>query len=219
MLWRIATLTACCCGLYPMFFGQLFSKQIMCYFTTQSNILIAVLFAVLAVGTAVRLFKGKKDLGVFNVTEWIQTGIVFLIQITFLVFAFMLSGTVFSMSEGEMNSFGQSIGNILLHYVVPLMALADWVLFAPHGKLGCRHAALWLTYPAAYVIFAFVRAEIGNPFFDGSRFPYFFMDADVLGWNLLWICPAFFAGYFLLGGLFVIADRAIAKKLAARQAA
>ena len=208
LVWRALTLAACCWGLYPMFFGGApFTGHSLCYFTTQSNLLIAALFAVLLVGTLLQLIKSGPHGEAFGIRPWLQLGIVFFIQITFLVFAFVLSGTLFSMGSGI------GFSNFLLHYAVPLMALADWALFMPHGRVSFRHAAFWLAYPAAYVVFSFIRAGLGQPFFDGSRFPYFFMDADVLGWNLLWICPLFFAGFFALGCLIVAADKWIASLL------
>lgn len=206
LIWRAATAALCLWGLYPMFFGQTFSKMSLSYFTTQSNLLIAALFLVLAAGTAAQLISSGASGVPFHIAPWLQLGVVFFIQITFLVYAFMLSGGTFSMG-GEM-----ALSTILLHYAVPIMALIDFVLFLPHGRVSYKHAALWLVYPAAYVGFCFIRAELGPPFWDGSRFPYFFMDADKLGLNLLWIAPLFFAGYFALGCLLVRADRLLARK-------
>lgn len=205
LIWRSLTVAACAAGLYPMFFGAAFSAQSLCYFTTQSNIFIGILFIALTAGTLAQLIKNGSRGEVFHIAPWFQLAIVFFIQITFLVFAFLLSGSMFSMG------YEIGISNILLHYLVPLMALADWILFMPHGLVKFRHAAFWLVYPAAYVAFAFIRAELGAPFYGGSRFPYFFMDADVLGLNLLWICPLFFLMFFLLGCLIIFVDKLIQK--------
>lgn len=206
LIWRCLIVVICCYGLYPMFFGAPFSGQILCYFTTQSNLLVAGMFLVLAIGTLQQLRKSGARGQVYSLWPPLQLAVVFFIQITFLVFAFVLSRTMFSMGRGI------GLSNLLLHYVVPIMALIDWVLFMPHGAVNYRHAALWLAYPAAYMAFSFIRAELGQPFYNGSRYPYFFMDFDLQGWNLLWICPLFFAGFFLLGCLVVYFDRALAKR-------
>lgn len=205
LLWRGLTLAACCCGLYPMFFGAPFSRLMLCYFTTQSNILVAILFAILAAGSLIQLLGEGRRGPVYHIRPGLQLAVVFFIQITFLVYASMLSTSLFSMGRG------MGIANILLHYGTPLLALGDWLLFMPHGQVKYKHAGLWLVYPAAYLAFAFIRAELGPPFFDGSRYPYFFMDADALGWNLLWIGPLFFLGYLDLGCLLVWIDKAIAR--------
>ena len=206
LVWRCLILAACGGGLGPMFFGPSFSGLTLSYFTTQSNLLVAALFLVLTVGTARQLVRGGRRGGAFSLPMPVQLAVVFFIQITFLVFAGFLSGGTFSMGSV------MAISNLLLHYVVPLMALADWLFFQPHGLVGWKHAACWLCYPAAYVAFAFIRATLGPVFYNGSRFPYYFMDADILGLNLLWICPLFFLGFFGLACVIVAADRALGRR-------
>lgn len=206
LIWRIVIFAGCVWGLIPMFFGKAASAKSLCYFTIQSNIIILVLFAVLAAGTLSELIKSGAHGEVYGIKPGLQLWGIFTVQITFSVYAVLLSGSMFKMGQGI------AITNLLLHYVVPIMALLDWVLFMPHGRVPYKDAALWLIYPAAYVVFSFIRADLGTPFADGSRFPYFFMDMDKLGWNLLWICPLFFAVYFLLGAIIVTADKLIGKK-------
>lgn len=210
LIWRLLIVAACCAGLYSIFFGKPFSARSLCYFTTQSNIFVALLALVLLAGTLSQIKRTGRRGEVYHIAPWVQLGITFFVQITFLVYAAMLSSYTFSMG------FEMAVSNILLHYVVPIMALADWLIFMPHGRVNYRHAALWLIYPAAYVVFCFIRAELGPPFFDGARFPYFFMDADKLGLNLLWIAPAFFAAYFGLGCFLVWIDKHIAKLIKKR---
>lgn len=122
LIWRCLIVVICCYGLYPMFFGAPFSGQILCYFTTQSNLLVAGMFLVLAIGTLQQLRKSGARGQVYSLWPPLQLAVVFFIQITFLVFAFVLSRTMFSMGRGI------GLSNLLLHYVVPIMALIDWVL-------------------------------------------------------------------------------------------
>ncbi len=206
LIWRLLIVVAGIFGLVPML-SSAKSAQILCYFTMQSNIFVVALFGLLAFLTLKQIIKDGKHGEICHIPTWLQLAIIYFIQITFIVYATMLSNTIFSMASA------MAFANILLHYIVPIMALVDWLLFMPHGTVKIKHAACWLTYPACYVVFAFIRAPLGKPFGDGSRYPYFFMDYDKLGLNIIWVCAIFFLGFFLLGGLLVVIDKAIYKKL------
>jgi hypothetical protein len=208
VIWRSLTATAGILGVglmlstaQPGRAGNLFY-----YFTTQSNILVVLLFLVLAAGSLREMIQEGPRGTAYHVLPSFQLGIVFYITITFLVFATLLSGTIFSMGGTA------TLSMILTHYVVPLMALADWLLFLPHGETKYPAAFAWLSYPLAYLAFSLLRAWIGHPSFDhGSRYPYFFIDADKLGWgNMAWIIPAFTAGFFLLGLGMIFLDTRLA---------
>jgi hypothetical protein len=178
------------------------------YFTTQSNIFVVLLFLALAAGSLRSMIREGSKGVIYHVPPSFQLAIVFYITTTFLVFATLLSGTIFSMGDTA------AISMILTHFVVPIMALADWVLFLPHGETRYRAAFAWLSYPLAYLCFSLLRAEFGHPSFDyGSKYPYFFIDADKLGWgNMVWILPAFTAGFFLLGLGIIFIDKRLAIK-------
>jgi hypothetical protein len=178
------------------------------YFTTQSNILVVLLFLALAAGSLRTMIQEGNRGAVYHVLPSFQLAIVFYITITFLVFATLLSGTIFSMGNTT------AISMILTHFVVPIMALTDWVLFLPHGETKRRAAFAWLSYPLAYLCFSLLRAEFGHPSFDqGSEYPYFFIDADKLGWgNMAWVIPAFMAGFFLLGLGMIFLDKRLARE-------
>lgn len=62
-------------------------------------------------------------------------GNTFIILITFLVYATLLYEYTFSAGY-EWEGIKFSIGNILLHYFVPLLTLADYLLFCKKGKLS-----------------------------------------------------------------------------------
>lgn len=209
-IWRFLTAAMGILGL-----GMLFattrpgrSAPLLYYFTTQSNILVTILFVILAASSLGTAGSRGKTKPAFQVPPALHLAIVFYITITFLVFALLLSGYLFSMGRAS------AISMVLTHYVVPLMAIADWIFFLPHGKVGYRAAFAWLGYPLAYFGFSLLRARFGHPSFDhGSRYPYFFIDVDKLGWNaMLWIIPAFTAGFFLLGLGMIGLDRRLARK-------
>lgn len=153
-------------------------------FTTQSNILCALYFTV----AAVRLWLGHDRTSIPFAPAW--KGIATMaVTITFLVAWLVLHMPI---------SFESAAGASLLglHVVVPLMAIVDWFIFDPVGRLSWRDPLIWLIAPAAYLVeFVVVIASggslgggtgavgemAGGGFGQASRAPYPFLDFDSLG--------------------------------------
>jgi hypothetical protein len=79
------------------------------------------------------------------------------------------------------HSMGYTVANLLLHVVVPALALCDWVLVgrgeAPvAARLSWWQPVAWLVFPAAYLALALL--VLNNA---GRRAPYFFLDPDSVG--------------------------------------
>ncbi|MEW5809936.1 MAG: Pr6Pr family membrane protein [Actinomycetota bacterium] len=78
-------------------------------------------------------------------------------------------------------SMGYTVANLLLHGVVPALALCDWVLVGRRATpvsatLAWWHPVAWLAFPAAYLALALlVLNDLGR------RAPYFFLDTDSVG--------------------------------------
>lgn len=75
---------------------------------------------------------------------------------------------------------------ICLHYVVPIMTLLDWLLFDPKGSMKKTDPLIWPLSMIVYFIFVMVMVYVfgvsmGSTLNIGSRFPYPFIDVDVLG--------------------------------------
>ncbi len=70
----------------------------------------------------------------------------------------------------------QWVADNLLHYAVPVAALAHWLWFPPETRLPKHAPLLWALYPVAYLAYALVRGEwIG-------AYPYPFIDVPALGY-------------------------------------
>ncbi len=93
-----------------------------------------------------------------------------------------------------------TLSDVLVHYITPLMALADWLLFDPKGRYRWFHPFAWLSLPLAYQLFAVIRAPfITAPTPSGSRYPYLFIDIDALGWGVVLWPLGMAAGLVALG--------------------
>ena len=80
--------------------------------------------------------------------------------------------------------FGASFGNLCVHYLTPLLVVAQWLLLADKSSLGWRSALWWLTLPLAYFAFAMLRGRSGKPIGHTHLvYPYPFLDLPRLGWR------------------------------------
>ena len=192
------------------------ASLMLSYFTMQTNIFTTAAFIVLTVMTAVQLKERGVRGEVAHLGVSLQLALTFFITITFVVYWAMLSWQNFDMGGGDPTRAALvSAANYMVHGVVPLLAIADWILFLPHGRLRAKDAALWLIYPIAYAVFIFIRAEVGAPFYGTTRYPYPFIDVDILGGWVALIVIAMAVAFYALGRLFVFLDGKLAVKTAA----
>ncbi|MEU9124967.1 Pr6Pr family membrane protein [Streptomyces sp. NPDC048506] len=147
--------------------GRLFS-----YFTIQSNILLAVVFA----WSACRAWTGRPAL-----SPRITGAALLYICITGLVFHFVLSNDSSGFSMTSHRTPLETAASQLLHTATPLAAVLDWLVLTAPGSFLLRRAWQWLAYPFLYLPFALVRGALLAPGTDG-RYPYPFLDLDLHGY-------------------------------------
>ncbi len=158
-------------------FDGAFSWVALGMFTTQSNILCAVYFTI-ATG---RLLAGKDRTGrpFAPVFKGIATMSV--------VVTFLVAWLILHMAVSFESAAGASL--LGLHILVPLMAVADTVLFDARGQLRWRDAFYGLTAPLLYlaefvIVTAFggqLGAGMAGPGASTSSAPYPFLDVATLG--------------------------------------
>ncbi len=63
--------------------------------------------------------------------------------------------------------------NIVLHYIMPIVIVADWLYQPPNTKLVFRQMWLWLIFPALYLVYSVIRGAIvgfyAYPFFNPAK--------------------------------------------------
>ena len=180
------------------------------HFTNISNLLcIGVMFASL-IQTA-----KKKENSYVTVAPMLKFIGMLGILLTFLVFNIMLAG-----AEGRDPQANWRIGSLCFHVVLPIMYIADWLLFRERRTVKWYYPIASIGFPLAYVIFLFVQAVILK--FDTSIlipttstpliYPYFFVNLDKLGKSgvLMWI-GILAVAFAAVGFIFLIIDK-IGKK-------
>jgi hypothetical protein len=154
-----------------------------CYFTNLSNIMISIVFIV----SAARLISARKDPSDTDVA--IRGGVVVYIAFVGIVFNTILADT----------DLGQLIPwvNVIVHMIIPIAGVVDWVVWAPRRQLSFRIVLWWMIWPAAYAIFSVARGAV-----DGF-YPYPFFNPSVSGGYggvALW-CVVLVVAFFVLAVL------------------
>ncbi|MBF0671809.1 MAG: Pr6Pr family membrane protein [Salinibacterium sp.] len=208
LVWRLVLLVVCAYGLYlntGLDQGAL-DLQSFSYFTIQSNLLVLLAYLWVTGRTVGALGADRRPLPVL--VPWLAGIVLVAITITGLVYNFVLVPRDVALGTFD----GGDLADLLVHTWVPLLAVGDWLLFSSKGRFRWWYAVLWLVTPAAYAVFAFIRAELGPVLTGvGSRYPYFFLDADEFGWgavglNVVWLL----VGFLVLGLVVVLIDRMLA---------
>jgi hypothetical protein len=132
------------------------------YFTIESNALAVISlllssFAVVAGRTSDRL-------------EFFRGAVTLYMTTTILIFIVLLSGYPAS----ELTAVPWD--NTVLHYIMPLVIIVDWLLVNRRRAVAYRRALLWLSYPLLYLVYSLIRGPIVD------WYPYPFMDASLHGY-------------------------------------
>ena len=160
---------------------------LLAYFTIITNLLVAIVFSLLAVGV---LLSDWERLVAATTLSIVLVGVVYALLLSKL---YHLSGW-------------DAFANFLLHQLTPILVPLFWLSFAPKGKLSPRDPALWAIYPLVYFAYALTRGDLTGVY------PYPFMDAAKLGWAQVGTnAVAIAAGYLIAGEAMVLLDRGLAR--------
>ena len=176
-----------------------FRPSMLLYFTIQSNVLCLVSFLMGAWRCGHYLAQGAQ--GECPPANMLWKGAAIMaITTTLLIYWLVLAKVDFQM-EAAINP----LNNLTVHLFTPVLMLLDWLLFDRKGLLRRRHPLQWALVPVLYYAFTLVASALGARYMDEARYPYFFIDPDVVGWgqvalNVALVAAGFIGlGYLLLG--------------------
>lgn len=134
------------------------------FFTIESNLLAALVLLVVG-------FGGLAGARARRTFAFIRGGATLYMVITGIVFALLLAGL-----EQRLQVTLPWV-NSVLHYVMPVVLLVDWLLFPPNFTFKFRQAVLWLAFPLVYLIYTLIRGPLVG------WYPYPFLDVSQVGWT------------------------------------
>jgi len=161
------------------------------YFTILTNILVALALTVPAIASDTRL-------GRWTASEGVRAALAMYIAVVGLIYHALLAST--------WNPHGLLAWvNQVLHTVMPIAFVLDWLLFVPKGRLRWIDPVKWLAYPLLYGVWTVVHGLMIG------WYPYWFIDIGELGWTATLTNFGLLLIFFLVLGLIVAAlDRGLA---------
>ncbi|GIG71307.1 Pr6Pr family membrane protein [Phytomonospora endophytica] len=138
--------------------------RLLSFFTIQSNVIGG---AVLVWG-AVAILRGREEsrglssLRGAAATYLITTGVVVVVLLS-------------DVDPAGLDTPGYV--DVVMHKILPVVMLIDWLIVPPANRLGVTDAATWLIYPLAYAAYTLIR----GPFADW--YPYPFIDPREKGYG------------------------------------
>jgi hypothetical protein len=193
--WRLVIVVCAVLGLFS-------AEHRVLYFTVQTN-LITIGYFLVALWRMVK--RGDTE----EPAPRLRGGITLWLLITCLVSYVMLTHLKNPLPGLAAADPYQALINrsvFLVHYVVPIMVLVDWVAFGPHRRVRWRDTLLWIMFPLGYGVAIELRAALlpaapipyPYPFLDAARNGY---DGVAVQFGILGVV------FVLLGGLIVGLDR------------
>ncbi|MGR5864129.1 Pr6Pr family membrane protein [Bacillus cereus] len=128
-------------------------------FTIESNILVACILLLSSIGTAT--FGRSEQFGILRgaATVYILT--------TGLIYFLLLRGLEESLQTAI------PWVNTVLHYIMPITMLLDWILNPPNKKITWKKSCKLALIPVFYVVYSLLRGPIVNwypyPFFRSEN--------------------------------------------------
>jgi hypothetical protein len=143
--------------------------NVLSYFTVWSNILVTVVAFLLA-------RNPQRSGRVFNT---VRLASVTMITVTCAVYALVLA------KVWEPTGW-QKVADETLHYTVPALAVAGFLLFGPRPRFSMSVLGQSLTIPLAWIVYTLVRSPFITYTEDGSTqhwYPYHFINVDDIGYG------------------------------------
>ena len=139
--------------------GAFVPQNFFSYFTIQSNLIAVVVFL-----GSVAWWRTAPS----PTWELVRGASVVHMTITFVVFALLLSGTNVDTALPWVDT--------VLHRVMPLAVIADWLIDPPRQRIPFRTSLRWTTFPLLWAAYTLVRGAIVDwypyPFLDPANSGY-----------------------------------------------
>ncbi len=182
-----------------------YRKGFLGYYTILSNILVLLYFRGHLYDRGFIAQLMRIDAAALSVTLGIT--------VTFLVYHFMLHPVwARAYREGKDKS-PYTIANLSLHYVIPLLTIVHWLIFAHKSDLKYIDGIRWIIIPLIYLAYLWIRKllKISAPEFIHGYYPYDFLNVDDYGLRQVCINVIILMIIFGLLGIILVAIAGLLK--------
>lgn len=167
--------------------GVLNPVNFFSYFTILSNSLAV---AVLLAGATV--WRNQRSATI----DMVRGAATLYMTVTLIVYALLLSGTDVDTAIPWVNS--------VVHQLLPVVMIVDWLIDPPDTRLSFRQGLAWLIPPLAWIVYTMIRGPIAG------WYPYPFLDPANGGYGSVAVTSlVILAGGAVLCAVFVVAGNAM----------
>jgi hypothetical protein len=138
--------------------GTLNPVSYFSYFTIDSNLIAAT---VLLIGA--RRWRSEPSAAF----DLVRGAAVVYMSVTGIVFTLLLSNTDVDTAIPWVNT--------VVHELMPIVIVADWLLDPPRDRLTLRQGLLWLSFPVVWLAYTLIRGSLTG------LYPYPFLDPATAG--------------------------------------
>lgn len=131
------------------------------FFTIESNLI--------AVGVLLWTASGDAERRPSSTVDLIRGAAVLYMSITGIIYGVLLAGY-----QQELQTTIPWVDTVL-HRVIPVVMVADWLIDPPRAAIELRRALLWLAYPLLYAAYSLIRGPLVH------WYPYPFLDPGHAG--------------------------------------
>lgn len=132
------------------------------FFTIETNTLVFVTLLLSAI--AVAMGKNNK----LDTLRSVVTVYALIVGIGFAVLLAGLEGVALTAVPWD---------NTVLHYIIPVAVLVDFLIDRPKRKVLFKQSLVWLLFPIVYVVYSLIRGSLVG------WYPYPFLDPDTKGYE------------------------------------
>lgn len=202
LIYRAVFLTISVFGIiesFGLWSGQTPSLDCFLYYTSLSNFLCFGVTVTVFVSTLRHIRRGETH-GCNTVIRSLKFYTTIAILVTFIVYNFILADNMFELGWN-------SLGNITKHIVCPLLFVFDFLLFDEHHALKWYDCLLCTILPLVYASFILIRGAVLPSDFEGTVYPYFFLDGEIgYGGVFGWI-GILLAAFLAIAAVFYLYDK------------
>jgi len=153
------------------------------FFTIQSNLLASAVF----LAGAVLFLRGKRQ----GVSDMWRGAVTLYMVVTGVIFMLLLSGL------DSVPLTAMPWDNTVLHYIMPIAVLVDWIIDPPKRRIAFKKALPWLAFPITYLLYTLVRGH------STEWYPYPFLNALDKGYATV-LSTAIIVALFVTGMTWIL---------------